>query len=148
MKLKKKILFKAILLIVLSTYSFNLKASYSAMGCVSDDTGWLYPDNAYVTREDGYGPSYSTSTVITTFGFGNYCSPQRGGRCVIRSRNDCRDCTGPYDYDSSKRGKDMWYEQKGRIYTYMACPIDDYAGLLLAGVAGIGLFFLRRVAIT
>lgn len=124
--------------------SFNANAQTGVSGCVSDDTGNLYPVFSGVTRNGGYGPAYNLTPVISKTTLSGYCFPVRGGRCVIRTRSGCSECTGPYDYDSSKDGKDMWYEQSGRIYTYMPCPIDDYAGLLVLAATGLGFVVLRK----
>lgn len=139
-----------IVLIVFFLFFLNINAqaqSYTVIGCVSDDTGYLYTGAAGVNspRSGGYGPAYETTPVVTTaqLGSGIYCSPVTIGNCVIRTRSQCSQCTGPYDYDSS-RNKDMWYEQAGKLKGYMQCPIDDYIGFMIAGIGGLGFIAIRK----
>lgn len=123
------------IMVIISIFSFTAKAQTSASGCVSDDTGYLYTNNAYSYY-------YETTPVVTSFGTGLYCSPTVVGTCYIRSRSNCRDCTGPYNFGSN-RNPDYWYLQSGKKTNYVACPIDDYVGVLIA-IAGVGVVLLRR----
>lgn len=132
-----------LLLLVLGLLTFNAHAQISASGCVSDDTGNLYPSPTGVTRSSTSGPAYNVTPVTSAAIVSGYCFPARGGRCVIRTKSDCSGCTGPYDYNPGS-GKDMWYEQTGRMYTYLPCPIDDYAGLLVLAATGLGFVVLRK----
>ncbi|MCY1530910.1 hypothetical protein D9M68_661170 [compost metagenome] len=95
------------------------------------------------------GPAYETTPVVTTgqLGTGIYCVAADLGPCVIRAKSTCRECTGPYDYDSRRNREDWWYEQAGRLKGYMQCPIDDYAGLLMAAIGAIGFLVLRKNSI-
>ncbi len=134
-------------LVVFLFLSTHACATYTVIGCVSDDTGYLYTGPAGVNspRSGGYGPAYETSPVVTAgqIGSGIYCSPTVLGNCVIRTRSQCRDCTGPYDYQPGG-GKDMYYEQAGKLTGYMDCPVDDYVGLMLAAVGGLGFVMVRK----
>ncbi|SFG92918.1 hypothetical protein [Pedobacter insulae] len=134
--------------LLLSILSINAHSTYTVIGCVSDDTGYLYtgPAGVYSPRPGGYGPAYETSPVVTSgqIGTGIYCAPVSMGNCVIRTKNNCRDCTGPYDYDPSKKGQNYYYEQAGRLKGFMQCPIDDYVGFMVAAMAGLGFLFIRR----
>jgi|GEM_PF-1668842 len=140
---------RAVLLLgILTGFALNAFATYTVIGCVSDDTGYLYTGPAGVNspRPGGYGPAYETTPVVTDaqLGTGIYCSPTYLGVCVIRSKTQCRQCTGPYDYNSSWWATDNYYEQAGKLYGYMNCPLDDYAGLLLVLAGGAGFFILRK----
>lgn len=122
--------------------------SYTVTGCTSDDTGYLYtgPAGTNSQRPGGYGPAYEVSPVVNVahIGTGIYCSPVTIGNCVIRTRSQCPQCTGPYDYDPAKKAKDMYYEQAGKLKGYMACPIDDYIGLMLVEVGGLGFVMISK----
>lgn len=127
--------------------SFNVSATYTVIGCVSDDTGYLYtgPSGVNSPRSGGYGPAYEVSPVVTSgqIGTGMYCSPTYMGLCVIRTRSQCRDCTGPYDYQAGK-GTDNYYEQAGKLKGYMMCPLDDYTGFILSAIGGLGFLMIRK----
>ncbi|MEJ5992818.1 hypothetical protein WG904_00210 [Pedobacter sp. Du54] len=119
--------------------------SYTIIGCVSDDTGYLYTGPAGVNSPRGYGPAYETTPVVTSgqIGTGIYCSPVVLGNCVIRARSRCTECTGPYDYQSGK-GTDYWYEQAGKLKGFTNCPLDDYVGLMMLVVGSAGFVMIRR----
>lgn len=138
---------KFTLLITLILFSINAYSQYTVVGCVSDDTGYLYTGSAGVTSAHGswYGPAYETTPVVTSgqIGTGMYCGAVDLGNCVIRSKSQCRQCTGPYDYKAGW-GTDYYYEQAGQLTGYMMCPIDDYAGFLLFAIGGAGFYFVRR----
>lgn len=129
---------------------FNADAQYTVTGCTSDDTGYLYTGPAGVNspRQGGYGPAYETTPVVTTaqLGTGIYCSPVIIGNCVIRTKSQCRQCTGPYDYLAGK-GTDYYYEQAGKLTGYYNCPIDDYIPLLSILIAGLGFIFIRKTTL-
>ncbi len=138
-----KILGLFLLFVLLNT---SAQATYTVIGCTSDDTGYLYTGPTGVNSPRGYGPAYNTTPVVTTgqIGTGIYCEAATLGNCVIRTRSQCRDCTGPYDYDTSRKGTDWWYEQAGKLKGYVMCPIDDYVGLMLAAIGGLGFFVIRK----
>lgn len=122
--------FKGVLLLVfLCLLSFKGFATYT-WGCVSDDTGYIYPN-------DAYGTTYESTPVVYTSGTGAYCNPTYYGTCRIRTTSQCRQCT-------TKPDKDGWYYQSGREYYYYPCPIDDYVGLILVAVAGLGVLAIRK----
>ncbi|MFD0941513.1 hypothetical protein [Pedobacter boryungensis] len=127
--------------------SFNVYSTYTVIGCVSDDTGYLYtgPSGVNSPRGSWYGPAYETSPVVTSGQIGStiYCSPAALGNCVIRTRSRCTECTGPYDYKIGG-GTDYYYEQSGQLTGYMTCPLDDYIGFLMLIVGGISFYYLRR----
>jgi hypothetical protein len=132
---------------ILLLSSFTAYSNYTVVGCVSDDTGYLYTNASGINSPRGswYGPAYETNAVITSgqIGSGMYCRPTDLGNCVIRSKSRCTECTGPYDYRAGY-GTDYYYEQAGQLTGYVLCPIDDYAGLLVGLVGGAGFYFLRR----
>ncbi len=148
LRLKLKMCLVTLALIALSTEAHS---TYTVIGCVSDHTGYLYTGPAGVNspRPGGYGPAYETTPVVTAaqLGTGIYCSPVSMGNCVIRTRSQCTQCTGQYDYDTSRKREDLWYEQAGKLKGYMMCPIDDYVGLIVAAMAGLGFLFIRRSAL-
>lgn len=127
----------------LGLFSVSNAGAYTVIGCVSDHTGYLYySDSGVQSLQNSSWNAYET-TPVEPDGFegsGNYCSPHYIKPCVIRTTSKCTQCTGPY-YDN--KGK-KWYEQKGKEYGYYQCPIDDYAGLLVVLVGGIGFFALRK----
>ncbi|MGF1923577.1 MAG: hypothetical protein ACQUHE_05320 [Bacteroidia bacterium] len=145
-KYKLRVLLVALALLFLS--SEVQSQSYTVIGCVSDDTGFLYtgPSGVNSPRSGGYGPAYETTPVVTSgqIGTGIYCSPVNLGVCVIRARTRCSECTGPYDYDPSWRNKDEYYEQAGVLRGYMMCPIDDYVGFILVAIGALGFFVVRK----
>jgi len=145
---QRKLKITSFFILLLFIWSTNALAAYTVIGCVSDDTGYLYTGPAGVNspRPGGYGPAYETSPVVTSgqLGTGMYCSPVTLGNCVIRTKSDCRDCTGPYDYDSSKWNTDKYYEQAGKLKGFMQCPIDDYIGYMLVAIAGLGFVAIKR----
>lgn len=122
----KKIFF-VLCFVLISSTSF---ATWTASGCVSDDTGYLYTGVAY-------GTTFETTPVVYEVGTGIYCSPTVNGTCRIRTKSQCRDCTTRPDSNG-------WYYQSGQMTYYMACPIDDYIPLILIGVAGVGFFAIRK----
>lgn len=134
-----------LLLTILTFLSIDTYANYTVVGCVSDDTGYLYTGQSGVNSPRGYGPAYEPNPVVTSgqIGTGNYCRPTTLGNCVIRTKSRCSECTGPYDYMAGY-GTDYYYEQSGKLVGYVMCPVDDYAGLLLVLVGGTGVYFLRR----
>ena len=136
MKLKHTLnpITKFLLGFVLLLLSYTAKATYS-YGCVSDDTKYIYPNEAY-------NGTFETSPV-KYMGSGDYCQPTYVGTCRIRSRNDCRMCTGPYN-EGSWYKQDIWYYQSGKEYRYLPCPIDGQTGFLLISTIGIGVIFIRR----
>jgi len=140
-----KIFLLSILLVFLTNSSLF---AYTVIGCVSDDTGFLYTGSAGINspRPGGYGPVYELSPVITSgeIGTGIYCSPVELGNCVIRTKSKCTKCTGPYDYNSSWWGTDYYYEQAGKLKGFMECPIDDYIPLLLVSMTGFSVYCLRQ----
>ncbi|TKC10441.1 hypothetical protein FA048_09655 [Pedobacter polaris] len=111
------------------------KTSATTYGCVSNDTGYIYPNEAY-------GTTYEASPVAYV-GTGDFCRPSYKGNCRIRSRVDCRQCTGPVN-EGSNWNQDIWYYQAGKEYSYIDCPIDTEIGFLLIGVLGMGVFFIRK----
>lgn len=123
------------------------QATYTVIGCVSDDTGYLYTGPAGVNspRPGGYGPAYETSPVVTSgqLGTGIYCNARTLGNCVIRTKSKCTECTGPYDYQAGS-GTNYYYEQAGKLKGFMACPLDDFAGLMVAAMGGIGFVLIRK----
>lgn len=119
----------------MSVLSSNAQTSY---GCISNDTGLIYPDNAY-------GTTYEPNNAQTP-GVGDYCSPKYQGSCRIRSRNDCRGC-GPRVNEGTNRNPDYWYYQPGAEYSFVPCPIDDYIPFILLAVGGTGFLFIRKRAI-
>jgi hypothetical protein len=146
LRLKKiKMCLVTLALVALSTKAYS---TYTVIGCVSDHTGYLYTGPAGVNspRYGGYGPAYETSPVVTSgqIGTGIYCSPVTLGNCVIRTKSQCTQCTGPYDYDSSRKREDYYYEQAGKLKGFMMCPIDDYVGFIVAAMAGLGVIFIRK----
>lgn len=130
-----KFLFLLVTFVFLSVFSVNAQVYY---GCVSNDTGLIYPDNAY-------GSTYEPNDAQMP-GVGNYCSPKYQGSCRIRSRNDCRGC-GPRVNEGTNRYPDYWYYQPGARYSYVACPIDDYIPFVMLAVGGAGFLFIRKRAI-
>ncbi len=120
-----------VLLTILSLVSLNLSAHWTASGCVSDNTGNLYTDQAYSNPL-----TFETSPRILegNLGYGNYCAAYTAGTCRIRSSSSCNGCT--------KSGN--WWYQSGVMTYYLACPIDDYAGLIAMSVAGLGFILIRR----
>ena len=134
-------------IVMLLFFSVAVNAQYTVTGCVSDDTGYMYtgPAGMNSPRPGGYGPAYSTTPVVTSgqIGTGIYCSPVTISNCVIRTKSRCTECTGPYDYQAGS-GTDYWYEQAGKLKGFMNCPIDDYIGLMLVAVAGIGFVLIRK----
>ncbi len=124
--LKFRVLF---LFVFFCLLSFKSSATYT-WGCVSDDTGYIYPNNAY-------GTTYETTPVVYSAGSGAYCSPTYYGTCRIRTTTQCRQCTTRPDSNG-------WYYQSGREYYYYQCPIDDYVGLIIVAVAGVGALAIRK----
>ncbi len=139
-----KLIWIVIVLLFLSTKSY---ATYTAIGCVSDDTGYLYTGSAGVNspRYGGYGPAYETTPVVTTgqIGTGIYCNAKTLGNCVIRTKTRCTECTGPYDYQAGY-GTNYYYEQAGKLKGFMLCPIDDYVGLMVIAMGGLGFVAIRK----
>ncbi len=139
-----KLIWIVIVLLFLST---EAQSNYTIIGCVSDDTGYLYtgPAGMNSPRYGGYGPAYETSPVVTSgqIGTGIYCGPTTLGNCVIRSKTRCTECTGPYDYQSGW-GTNYYYEQAGKLKGFMLCPIDDYVGLMVVAMGGFGFVLIRR----
>ncbi|RYG20879.1 MAG: hypothetical protein EOO07_04110 [Chitinophagaceae bacterium] len=138
------------LFVIIALLSINTEArsqSYTVIGCVSDDTGYLYtgPSGVYSPRYGGYGPAYETTPVVTSgqVGTGIYCAPVVLGNCVIRTKTKCSECTGPYDYQSGY-GTNYYYEQAGKLKGFMNCPIDDYIGLMVVAIGGIGFVLIRK----
>lgn len=129
-----KVLSLLVVFVFLSVFSVNAHVYY---GCVSNDTGLIYPDNAY-------GSTYEPNDAQTP-GVGNYCSPQYEGSCRIRSRSDCRGC-GPRINEGTNRNPDYWYYQPGAEYSFLACPIDSYIPNILLMVSGIGFLVIRKKA--
>jgi hypothetical protein len=129
-----KVLFFLLVSIFLSISSIHARTYY---GCVSNDTGLIYVNEAY-------GNTYEPTNAQTP-GVGNYCGPQYVGSCRIRTRSQCNGC-GPKINEGTSKNPDYWYYQPGNEYSYVACPIDDYipAALLLVGSTGF-LFIRRRV---
>jgi hypothetical protein len=138
---------KCLLVTLLLLLSINSYSSYTVIGCVSDDTGYLYTNPAGVNspRGSSYGPAYETSAVVTSgqIGSGIYCHATDLGNCVIRTKSKCTECTGPYDYKPGG-GTDNYYEQSGQLTGYLSCPLDDYIGFLLVIVGGAGFYYLRK----
>jgi hypothetical protein len=141
---KLKRFWMAAILLFLSTSAYS---RYTVVGCVSDDTGYLYtnPSGMNSPRGSWYGPAYETSAVVTAgqLGYGNYCRPTNIGNCVIRTKSRCTECTGPYDYLAGW-GSDYYYEQSGQLVGYYACPIDDYVIYIIGAMAITGFFFIRK----
>ena len=125
-----------VLLLVLGlvVFGFNVNATYN-YGCVSDDTKYIYPNEAYNGTFE--------STPVKYLGSGDYCQPTYVGTCRIRSRVDCRQCTGPFN-EGSWYKQDIWYYQSGKEYRYLPCPIDSETGVLLMSSLTVGIFFIRR----
>lgn len=127
---------KKMISIILSCLISNIAFSQT-LGCVSDDTGFMYPNAAYGTT---YEP-----TPVGVVGTGDYCRPTYKGNCRIRSRSNCRNCIGPVNEGSWWR-PDYWYYQSGKEYRYIDCPIDKNVGymVLCSGILG---FILVRTQI-
>jgi hypothetical protein len=141
---------KYALLAILLFISTNVHSSYTVIGCVSDDTGYLYTNPAGVNSPRGawYGPAYETNAVVTSgqIGTGIYCKSADLGNCVIRTKSRCTECTGPYDYRAGY-GTDYYYEQSGSLIGYMNCPLDDYTSILLLTIGGIGFLSLSSLSL-
>lgn len=108
----------------------------SYYGCVSNDTGLIYPNNVYGSTYEPYDAQSP--------GVGNYCSPKYEGSCRIRSRTKCRGCGEAVNEAKWWQTPDWWYYQAGNEYSYVACPIDDYIPFILVAIAGTGFFFIRN----
>lgn len=106
-----------------------------SIGCVSDDTGFMYPNAAYGTT---YEP-----TPVGVVGTGDYCRPTYKGNCRIRSRSNCRNCTGPVNEGTWWR-PDYWYYQSGKEYRYIDCPIDTNVAYIMMCSSVVGFVWLRR----
>lgn len=119
-----------ILVVFFCLLSFKGFATWTASGCISDDTGYLYTGYAS-------GNTYETTPVVYETGTGIYCNPTYNRVCRIRTKSPCRQCTTNPDSNG-------WYYQSGKEYYYMACPIDDYVGLILVAVAGLGVLAIRK----
>lgn len=108
-------------------------AANAAVGCKSNGSNWLY--SAYTGMVQGY-PIYEKTPRVDFDDV--YCEAATGTTCYIRttSYSECQGC--PYI--------NPYYYQIGTQYSYSTvdCPIDDYAGLMVATVAGLGLFYLRK----
>ena len=105
------------------------------IGCVSDDTGFIYPNNAY-------GTTYEASPVAVV-GSGDFCRPSYKGACRIRSRTNCRSCTGPVNEGTWWR-PDYWYYQSGKEYRYIDCPIDQNIAYILLCSGIIGVVYVKK----
>ena len=118
--------------ILLNVISLSVSAHWTASGCVSDDTGNLYTGLAY-------GTTFETTPVVLepNLGKGIYCAPTYGGTCRIRTKTRCTECT-------TRPDENGWYYQSGKMYYYLACPIDDYIGYLLIPIAGLGFSIIRK----
>ncbi len=114
--------------IFFSVASSNAQYIY---GCVSDDTGLIYPDLISGTTYDITNPTQPNQ--------GNFCSPRRVGTCKMRVSFKCSECTGP-----DKKG---WYYQAGTLTRYVECPIDDYIPFMLISIAGVAVLFIRNKGI-
>lgn len=127
-----KYFFLLVVFLFVSIFSVNAQTYY---GCVSNDTGLIYPDEAY-------GTTYEPNNAQTP-GVGNYCSPKYKGNCRIRSRTQCRGC-GSRVNEGSMWNPDYWYYQPGYEYSYVPCPIDSYIPDMLLAISGVGFFFIRK----
>lgn len=109
---------------------FNICSSNAQYiyGCVSDDTGLIYPDLAYGTTYETSNPSQPNQ--------GDFCKPKKVGECRMRVKFDCRGCTGP--------DRNGWYYQAGTLTRFVECPIDDYIPFILIAIAGTGFLFIRK----
>lgn len=121
--------------LLLGVFSVSAHSNY---GCVSDDTGLIYPNYVYGSTYEPINPQ--------TPGVGDYCSPRYEGSCRIRSRSDCRGC-GPRVNEGTRNNPDYWYYQPGKEYSYMACPIDKDIPLILLLTSGVGFLIVRKKAI-
>lgn len=119
-----RVLILLIVSVFLGVFSANAQVYY---GCVSNDTGLIYPDNAY-------GTTYEPDDAQTP-GVGNYCSPKYQGSCRIRSRTRCRGCGNEIN---------GWYYQPGAEYSFLACPIDSFIPNVLLVISGAGFLFIRK----
>lgn len=123
------------ILIILIMLSASHVAIAQSIGCVSNDTGFMYPNNAY-------GSTYEPSPVGAV-GVGDYCRPTYQGNCRIRSRSNCRNCTGPVNEGTWLR-PDYWYYQSGKEYRYVECDIDTNLPYILLSSGVLGFMLLRR----
>lgn len=133
--------------VILIGVAFNSFATYTARGCVSTYTGYLYTGFSGALSPNGSPNSgeraYETTPVVNSgLGTGDYCNPVYLGQCVIRTTTQCAGCTEDrFRYSNGTR----YYEQPGHEYGYFECPVDDYVGLLLAAMGAVGFFVVRKM---
>lgn len=120
-----KFLFLVFVLVFFGVSSSNAQYIY---GCVSDDTGLIYPNLISGTTYDTTNPTQPNQ--------GNFCSPKVVGTCRMRVSFRCSKCTGP--------DRSGWYYQSGTLTRFVECPIDDYIPFMLILVAGTGGLFIRN----
>ena len=109
-------------------FSFTSSNAQYIYGCVSDDTGLIYPDLIYDTTYQTSNPSQPNQ--------GDFCKPKRVGSCRMRVSFKCSECTGP--------DRSGWYYQAGSLTRFVECPIDDYIPFMLVLVSGAGFLFIRK----
>jgi hypothetical protein len=117
--------FSLLIVLLLSIVSFNLQA---ATGCLSSSTTYTYINPEGINRNGvpSYYHRYESDRLLSTQ---TYCVVNTGAGCYIYSTRS--------GYSSSP----------GTIVQYNPinnCPIDDYAGLILAGFAVIGFVYIRK----
>jgi hypothetical protein len=119
-------LFSSILLI--TSLSLLTLASQAATGCLSSNTTYTYINPEGINRNGvpSYYHRYESDRMVST---ATYCAVPTGGSCYIYATRS--------GYSSSP-GTLVYYN------TVNNCDIDDYTGVLAAGFAMIGFFYIRK----
>ena len=112
-------------------FSIFTTNAQSALGCVSTDTGLIYPDKISGKIYDITNPTQPNQ--------GDFCDPQPAGSCQMRVSFQCRACTGP--------DKNGWFYQEGFRYRFYECPIDDYIPYITLIAGGFGFILIKKKGI-